>query len=218
MRFDPASLDQLDEPVRRYFTHALAPGSAPGDGVRLEMRGRIKLGAWLPFSATWEGDGRSFAWRAKAGPLRVVDQFARGAGSMDVRLLGRALVHADDADTARSGAGRAAVEAATWSPASLLPERGVRWRAQAEDHLVATWDVAPEQPEVHVRIAHDGAIRATWLDRWHGQGYVPCGGEAWADRRFGDVTIPSRLSAGWWYGTPRYAPFFEAEVLAVQVR
>ncbi len=30
------------------------------------------------------------------------------------------LVHADDEDTIRSGAGRAALEAATWAPASLL--------------------------------------------------------------------------------------------------
>ena len=34
------------------------------------------------------------------------------------------------------------------------------------------------------------------------------------DRRFGDVTIPSRMRVGWWFGTPRYAPFFEATVTA----
>jgi len=26
-------------------------------------------------------------------------------------------------------------------------------------------------------------------------------------------TIPSRLTVGWWFGTPRYAPFFEATLL-----
>lgn len=31
-----------------------------------------------------------------------------------------------------------------------------------------------------------------------------------------DLVIPSRLTAGWWYGTPRYDPFFQAEVTAAQ--
>jgi hypothetical protein len=34
------------------------------------------------------------------------------------------------------------------------------------------------------------------------------------ERRFGDVTIPSRVSVGWWFGTPRYKPFFEATITA----
>jgi hypothetical protein len=33
-----------------------------------------------------------------------------------------------------------------------------------------------------------------------------------AERRFGELTIPSRLSVGWWFGTPRYTPFFTAEI------
>jgi hypothetical protein len=75
----------------------------------------------MPFEADWRGDGRSFEWRARAGrpfrPLRVVDHYAQGDGGMDVRLFGRiTLVHARGEDTARSAAGRAAVEAAIWAP------------------------------------------------------------------------------------------------------
>lgn len=48
-RFDPALLDDLDEPVRRYLQHALTPGTRLSRGVRLEMCGHIKVGAWLRF-------------------------------------------------------------------------------------------------------------------------------------------------------------------------
>jgi hypothetical protein len=136
------------------------------------MAGRIKLGVWLPFTAEWEGDGRSFAWRARIGwgPLtifRAVDRFADGAGSMDVRLFGRLpMVQASDEDTARSGAGRAAVEAANWAPASLLPERGVSWRAESEELIVANWDVPPERPEVRLQIDRQGAVRSGQVLRW----------------------------------------------------
>jgi hypothetical protein len=33
-----------------------------------------------------------------------------------------------------------------------------------------------------------------------------------SEGRFGDLTIPKRLSAGWWFDTPRYAAFFKADV------
>jgi hypothetical protein len=215
-------LASLDEPVRRYLAHALREGAVLGNGARLAMRGRIKAGLWLPFTASQECDGRSFSWRARvgAGPLTlltVVDRFADGAGSTEGRLLGRARAfRAAGPDTTRSAAGRAALEA-VFVPAVLLPERGVVWRAETDEWIVATWDVPPERPEVRLRIDADGGVIATSAMRWgdtdHGtHGYVPCGCEVHAESRFGDVVVPSRVTVGWWYGTPRYAPFFEAEI------
>jgi hypothetical protein len=189
------------------------------------MEGRIRVGVWLRFSAEWQGDGRSFTWRATAGPagiLRVVDRFANGAGGTDVRLLGRVpLVRADDEDSARSGAGRAAVEAAMWAPAALRPELGVEWEQTDDEVICATWDVPPERPSVRLRVAEDGAVRSVWLDRWDGgsnggPGYVPCGGDVAAERRFGDLVLPSEVSVGWGYGTPAFRPFFEAQVTGAE--
>jgi hypothetical protein len=189
------------------------------------MRGRIKVGRWLPFKADWEGDGRSFVWRARAawGLVRTIDRYDRNAtGSLNVRLLGLIPVtKADDRDTVRSGAGRAAVEAANWTPMSLLPDQGVSWQAVSDEEIVAAWEVPPERPEVHLRIDHDGALRQSWVNRWdngvHGErGYIPCGGDVLAERRFGSLTIASRLCVGWWFGTPHYEPFFEAEILGAE--
>lgn len=224
--FDSGTLDGLDEPVRRYFTHALAPGTPLTPGMRLEMTGRINVGVWLPFRARWEGDGRSFRWSARSGPLglpvlRVLDQFADGQGGMDIRLRPRIkLLHAEGEDTTRSAAGRAAAEA-IWAPVGLLPQFGVTWQAESDELIVATWDVPPERPELRLRIDADGRVLTSSVMRWddgqHGlRGYIPCGGEVLEDRRFGDVTIPSRISIGWWYGTPRYRPFFEATITAAE--
>jgi hypothetical protein len=30
------------------------------------------------------------------------------------------------------------------------------------------------------------------------------------------MVLPSGITVGWWYGTPRYDPFFEAEVLRAE--
>jgi hypothetical protein len=100
-----------------------------------------------------------------------------------------------------------------------LPQTGVRWRAESDELIVATWDVPPERPQLRLGIDAEGAVRTTSLMRWdngrHGlHGYIPCGGHVLEERRFGNVRIPSRISVGWWYGTPRYKPFFEATITA----
>jgi hypothetical protein len=187
------------------------------------MSGRIKVGLWLPFTAEQTVDGRSFVWQARVGrgplkPLRVVDRYAEAAGGTDGRLLGRVtLFHAADVNTARSAATRAAIESVVFAPPSVLPERGVAWRAEAEDLIVACFDLPPERPEVRVRIDAHGAIRTVSSLRWGNAGeksfrYVPFGGDVHAEHRFGDLVLPSELTVGWWYGTPRYRPFFKAHI------
>jgi hypothetical protein len=67
-RFQPASLAALDEPVRRYLTHAIRDNAPLAAGMRLTMAGRIKVGpVWLAFTPQQEFNGHEFAWRARAG-------------------------------------------------------------------------------------------------------------------------------------------------------
>ena len=225
-RFTSHMLAGLDEPVRRYFSHAISDGAALPTGVRMAMSGRIKVGLWLPFTAEQTVDGRSFMWRARVGrgsltPLRVIDRYADAAGSTEGRLLGRVtLFHAEDVNTARSAAARAAIESVVFAPPSVLPGRGVDWRAETDSVIAARFDLPPERPEVRARIDEHGAIRTVSALRWGNAGeetfqYIPFGGDVHAERRFGDLVLPSTLSVGWWFDTPRYAPFFRAEISAV---
>jgi hypothetical protein len=84
--------------------------------MRLTMAGRIRVGPWLSFSAEEKSHGHDFTWEARAGlgrfrPLHVVDRYTGGRGGTEGRILGRVrFLHADDENTARSAAGRAAVE------------------------------------------------------------------------------------------------------------
>jgi hypothetical protein len=207
-------LTGLDEPVRRYFSHAISDGAALPNGVRMAMSGRIKVGLWLPFTAEQTVDGRSFTWRARVGrgpltPLRVIDRYADAAGTTEGRLLGRLTVfHARDDNTARSAATRAAIESVVFAPPSLLPGCGVAWRAESGNVIVARFDLPPEHPEIRVRIGEHGALRTVSAQRWGNAGektfqYIPFGGEVHAERRFGDLVLPSTLSVGWWFDTPR---------------
>ena len=172
------------------------------------MRGRIKVGVWLPFSAVQTVDGRSFAWQAQVGrwplhPLRVTDGYADAIGRTEGRLLGHLkLFGAEDFDTARSAATRTAIESVVFAPPSVLPDRGVTWRAETEHVIVARFDLPPEHPEVRLCIDDHGAQRTVSALRWGNAGeetfrYIPFGGELHAERRFGDLVLPSSASVGW---------------------
>jgi hypothetical protein len=225
-RFDAASVAHLDEPVRRYLTHALAGGAALHEDIELSMVGQIKFGRWLAFSATQRFSGHEYTWRAQAGigrvkPLHVVDRYVDGRGSMDGRVFGRlSFLHAADEDTTRAAAGRGAAES-VWVPASLLPERGVQWRTEEDDHIVVTVPAPPERPDLHLRIDDAGAVKSMWLQRWGNVGrsdfgYMPFGGDTSAERRFGDMVIPSDVTVGWGYGTADYVPFLKATLVSLR--
>jgi uncharacterized protein DUF6544 len=129
--------------------------------------------------------------------LRVVGRYADGAGVTEGRLLGRlTLFHADDLNTTRSAATRAALESVVFAPPSVLPNGVVAWSAETEDLIVGRFELSPEQPEVHARIDERGALVTVSALRWGNAGeqtfrYIPCGCEVQADRRFGDLLVPA---------------------------
>ena len=87
-------------------------------------------------------------------------------------------------------------------PGTLLPGVGVSWRAESEELIVANFAVAPERPDVTLRIDGAGAVRSVSVMRWGnvGQdfGYIPFGGDMHAERRFSDLVLPSEVTVGWW--------------------
>ena len=181
-------------------------------GVCVEAPMAPALDDWRARRPGVRGRPQPRAKRAQTGP------YADGAGTTEGRLLGRfTLFHADDLDTTRSSAARAALESFVFAPHRVLPNRGVAWRAETEDIIVARFDVPPEHPEVRARIDEQRAIRTVSALRWGDAGeqtfqYIPFGGEVHAERRFGDLVLPSDLTVGWWFDTPRFAPFFKAHI------
>jgi hypothetical protein len=150
--------------------------------------------------------------------LHVTDRYADAVGRTEGRLFGRFTLFAgEDRDTARSAAARAAIESVVFAPSSVLPDRGVMWRAESDHVIVARFDLPPEHPEVRLCIDDHGAQRTVSALRWGNAGektfqYIRFGGELHAERRFGSLVLPSSASVGWWFGTPRYRPFFKARI------
>jgi hypothetical protein len=225
--FEPAELDGLPEPVRRHLQRSIAPGTPVARAARLEMRGQIRIGRWLPFRAReLLAPQRGFVWRARvAGVVSGEDRFVGGAGAMRWKLAGIVpLVRADGPDVSRSAAGRAGGES-LWLPTAVLPRFGVLWSTTADDRITARFDV--DGTPIEMEYGLDGAGRTAsfvyqrWGDpdrtgtwAWH-----PCGGEITAHRSFGGLTIPTAGQLGWHYGTDRWpdGAFFRYEITALDI-
>jgi hypothetical protein len=202
----------LDEPVQRYFRAAIAPGTPLHRSVRLGMRGRIRLGLWLPFRACQVLAPLSgFVWRARvAGVITGEDRVIDGAGAMDWRLFGRwPVMQASGDDVTRSSAQRAAAEA-IWVPTAVLPRYGATWAAAGDDHIIGRYGEGLRAVEVHHRIDVEGRLRSSTFSRWgdpertgaFGSHSFGSTAEAW--RTIAGLTVPSRGSAGWFPGTERW--------------
>lgn len=234
-RFDPAMVAQLPEIARRYFTHAIAPGTELRTSVEVEMRGAFLLGdkdnprryrmaarqlLRPPFEFVWIPQLRS-------GPLRINGSDALADGVAWTRFWLMNILPVANArtseDMVRSAKFRAAMEA-IWAPAALLPDRGTSWEQIGPDRARIRVSSVTPAIEFEMILSPQGAVREIVGQRWSNANpdgifrRQPFGGTVTEEATFDGYTIPTRLEAGNHYGTPDYLPFFQPEVIRVEYR
>lgn len=224
-RFREDMIVDLPEPVRRYFLHAIAPGTPLATAVHLTLSGKIRLAPdkdWMPLQAEEVLSTQGFIWKARAGQgvlqMQGADYYTNGKGRSRFALWGLIpVVNASSPDTLRSAIERWAGEY-FWLPSALLPQRGVSWRAIDDNTIQASLKANHEPITLTFVIDHQDRLLKSSLLRWGNQtedkhyAEIPFGGEYQAEQTFGGYTIPSQMEAGWWMGTDRYFEFFRTIV------
>jgi len=222
--FHPEALRPLPQPAKRYIEHAIAPGTQLASAVRLRMHGEIKLGKWLPFTAEQViRQERGMIWSAtvhKSGiPIRGSDRVVDREGSMQWKLFGIfPMMKASGSDITRSVIGRLQVES-IWLP-SMFCRPDVTWTETAESCPHAHFTVQGETAELDLSVDETGRVKTAALPRWgNPEGgafhFVQFGGVLEEERIFDGYTIPSRIRAGWYFGTDRFSTdgeFFRAVI------
>ena len=198
----------------------IAPGTAPASGVLLKMHGEIKLGRWYPFTAQEVilEDG-TFIWAATVSmfgmPVRGSDRLVNGAGSMSWNLFDLfPVAAAAGPEITRSAIGRGVAEMVVWLP-SVLNSPSVQ---RTESGV--TIERYGESTPVTMRLDERGGMKAIQFPRWGNPGgpaygYTEFGVIVDQERTFGAYTIPSKIRAGWFFGTDRFereGEFFRATI------
>jgi hypothetical protein len=215
-RFDVQDVAHFPEPVRGYFTHAIAPGAPLAEAVRLRMHGMILLRRWRKFKAVQviTRDG-AMIWRASvrigSASIHGYDRFVSGAGEMRWRLFGLLpIIREAGPDVTRSIANRVAAES-IWLPSMLADER-TRWRAADTNVALADVSIGGHPTELRLTLDH-GRLIAVGLQRWGNPDggpfrEAPFGACVDQEATFGSYTIPARLRVGWHFDD---AARFDAE-------
>ena len=218
--FSPEMVEGLPPVAQRYLLHAIKSGTPLARWVEIEMRGEIRpAGEWMPFEAEQVlMPGRGFIWKARAKkgfvPLRVTDHYLAGGARVRVALFGLIpIVNASGPEVAKSAAGRLLGEC-VWLPSALLPQQGATWEEVDNSHARVTLGVDDLKTTLTLTVDGEGRLEEVVFPRWKDTegDFVPFGVSVEEERTFGGHTIPSRLRAGWWYGTDRYEEFFRATI------
>ncbi|MEO0848097.1 MAG: DUF6544 family protein [Cyanobacteria bacterium J06648_1] len=219
----------LDEPVQRYFLHAIAPGTPLASYVELEMNGSFRLkpdAEWLPMQASQIiSTVPGFIWRAKIGKRLMnfsgADYYFKKKGRTKFSLWGLIpLVDAQNKDVNRSAAGRLGAEY-IWLPSALLPHNGVTWKAIAKNTIQADFRIDGEPICLTLTIDARGKLLEVSLPRWGNA----VSGKSWrytsfiadvsAEATFSGYTIPAKISAGWLDGK-EYRIFFQSSLVQAE--
>ena len=227
--FSPKMVKDLPPAAKRYLMHAILPGTPLAERVSIKMSGALRredtLG-WIPFEAEEIlAGGRGLVWKAKLKTgedswLDGAEYYYRGKGQVTFfrhRFVPSIVESSLVVD--RSMAGRVLIES-IWLPPVFLPQRAARWENMDNFRAKVTLSIDDLSSTMTVTVREDGQIREVVIPRYHqGEdgkiekaGWRPFGIKVEQENTFKGYRIPTKISAGWWYGTSRYTEVFRAEV------
>ena len=223
--FKQEMVANLPEPVQRYFLHAIAPETPLSSSVELELTGSLRLEpdtAWIVMKGKEMLAVPGFVWKATIGRnlIRLIgaDYYSKGLGGIQFFLWGLIPVFNDqNAQINRSCIGRLAAEY-VWLPSALLPQNDVTWQVIDECTIQASLKIENEPVTLTLTIDNNGKLLTISLPRWGvntdsgNWEYIPFGGKFQAEQTFNGFTIPSKMSASWWFDKDQYFEFFRAEI------
>ena len=189
IRYEPADLAELPEPVQRYLHTVLTPGQPMVSAVHIVHSGAFNMNEtgeqWRPFRSTQRvlTRGPSFVWDGRIRMLpglqaHVHDAYVDGGGILYAALLGLVPV-ADIRGTpeiARGELMRYLAETA-WYPTALLPGQGVTWTAVDDTTADATLSDGETTVTLRFHFDSDNLIESVYA--------------AERDRTVGDATEPT---------------------------
>ena len=234
-RFDPEMISGLPDVARRYFTHAIAPGTRLTRTVELEMRGTFLLGDRAGYR-TFDMSARQilrapveFVWMPsmRAGVMWISGSdglLARSGWSRFwLNRLFPVVNLGPSPDLNRAAAARPAMEA-IWAPAGLLPIHGVRWEEIEPSRARVTVPSGIGPVAIDLTLAGTGRVVALSTMRWTDANpektfaLQPFGGTVHGEATFEGFTIPTSVRIGNHFGSEDYHPFFQAEITRARYR
>ncbi len=230
--FSPRMIEDLPPAAKRYLRHAILPGTPLVDRVQLKMSGTLRREGrqeWIPFEAEEVlAGGRGLVWKAKLKMgedswLDGAEYYFKGKGQ--IRFFRHRFIPSIDESSLvvdRSMAGRVLIES-IWLPSVFLPQRGARWENMDNLRSRVTLSIDDLSSTISMVMEEDGQLREAVIPRYHGSEdrkvekaeWRPFGIVVDEEKTFTGFRIPTKIRAGWRYGTAGHTEVLRAEIKEV---
>lgn len=180
-RYERSSLNDLPEPVRRYFKLVLKDGQPFISSVQLEhtglfkmdlKKGFIKIKGEQYFSVRFP----QFIWKGTTMMFTAIDSYLNNQGSLKVFLLNLFKVVDSKGRTMDEGELQRWMAESVWFPTNLLPSEMVKWKAvdahsaklsfsykEISFHFMVTFNTIGEITSMQTERYMTDKKRETWL-------------------------------------------------------
>lgn len=224
--FQPAMVDSLPEPARRFFLYMIKPGAPLRTVVEIWTSGEIGFGTkqepkYMPMRACQIlAPPHGLVWKLHAGQgaVRISGSDGFDCGRSWVRfwlLCTIPVVRAGGgSDHARAAFGRVVAEAVFWAPAALLVYDDVTWETVGPDTVRARVSYQGLAQAVDITVDEDGRPTMVVIPRWSNVNpektyrIQPFGGYLGDFRDFDGYALPRRVEGGNFIKTKDYFPFY----------
>jgi hypothetical protein len=174
--YNSAELDDLPQPVQRYFRTVLKDGVPLVAVVNIEHIGTFNMGAaddnWKPFTSRQRIITQlpGCLWDARiplipGGVAYIHDAFVAGRGVLEAKLFGLLTVmEMPSSPQLDQGELMRYLAEAVWYPTSLLPSQGVVWDPVDDTHARATLTSGSTTVTLTFQFDEQGLIKIVWSE------------------------------------------------------
>jgi len=214
--FTYSQLNELPEPVQRYFRYALTDGQSYTSYVRLRHGGSFKTAPgkkWVDIKGEqyFTAETPGFLWKGKTSLFTARDMYIERKGRLAVSLFSLFKVvdeqgeHVDQAELLRW------LGESVWFPTNLMPRENLQWTAIDSVKAKVTFDYNGISVYYIVHFNEQGQITKLETERYKENGRK----EKWVGvvsdyKEIGGMRVPTFIEAKWELdkGTYSYARFY----------
>ncbi|MEQ9442999.1 MAG: hypothetical protein RIG62_28435 [Cyclobacteriaceae bacterium] len=220
-RFTYEQLEELPEPVQRYFRYVLPDGYPYISRIYLKHRGRFKTGpqqAWTPIAGEeyFTTDPPGFIWRGQTRLFTAYDQYITHRGQLLVRLFDLLKVVDTQGEHINQGELLRWLGESAWFPTNLLPSRYLRWSPHTTHSAKLSFDYHGLSVYYLVYFNEQGEITRLETERYMSHNCM----ESWVGelsqyQLWHGVRIPTVIKATWKLseGDYTYAEFLLKDII-----
>ncbi len=207
--YDEAILEDLPDPVQRYFRFALQDGQPYLSYLRLKHSGTFKTGPdkeWMEIHGEQYFTARppAFVWKGKTRMFRARDSYVEDQGNLSVYLFGLIRIVNEKGEKIDQAELLRWLGESVWMPTNLLPGDHLRWSPIDEHTAKLTFTHNGISVYYIIEFDREGRIVRMETERYMDEQLEKWEGMVSDYRPHNGMMVPVSIEGSWLLGDGKY--------------